>query len=360
MMMDDDGIRAALIAANLSPATLRTYLAALKRTSDALRGKPLAAVLRAPRTSVAALRAALHDKSEQTLATTVGALGAVLKHVPGVIPCDERLRAVRAAWGELYSSLRDGTIERMKAGVPTPQQRATHVPWAAIVAKNAALRAAARAERDPRRKPGLLMDALLSAFFVDLEPRRQSDYHRLHVCRTRAELAAADADPDAAYVWIGDDGPAPYLVVRQFKTAWKHGAWRTELPAELAADLRESLRVQPRAFVFVTADRRPFSVASFTSHHNARLSRWFGPHVSNNTLRHARATDVYANRSLSLLERERIALAMGHSKGMHEMYAFVDDSATGSSGSGVMTTTIDGVTYRCYPVGGETQSSSST
>jgi hypothetical protein len=76
--------------------------------------------------------------------------------------------------------------------------------------------------------------------------------------------------------------------------------------------------------VFCQADGTPYTANAFTKMHNARLKAWFGnPAVTNNSLRHAMATQVMADPTLALGERRRIAADMGHGVEANMTYAVV-------------------------------------
>jgi hypothetical protein len=171
-------------------------------------------------------------------------------------------------------------------------------------------------------------EALLSGFYVDLEPRRQADYHRLYVQRGHGARERARVDREPAHVDVAVDPPV--LEVRRHKTAGsaRLGVHRAVVPPRLAALLRTSLAldVRPRDYVFQPlggTGEGAWTVGAFTKHRLRRLKAWFGPGTTNNSLRHARATAAAADPTLTTGERLQIARAMGHSIETHLGYAFV-------------------------------------
>ena len=198
------------------------------------------------------------------------------------------------------------------------------------------------------------MDALLFAMYTEIPPRRQADYHRVFLLTDRRKQGRRAAR-EPAHVDL--TLKAPRIYVRQHKTARVSGEWSHELPPDLVANIRASLLAQPREHLFTTAvdGVTPFDrVASFAQHHNRALKRWFGPHASNNSLRHAMATHV-DQQGVTLRERKEVARAMGHGALMNMAYAFrtkePKEGGVSEDGSFQTTRAVKGraVRFTCRP-----------
>jgi hypothetical protein len=295
-----------------------------------------------PNETYARLDAALRPKSVQTLATTLGGLLAILKHTGMREDIEHGGKASRFGkrWQALYKPLMKELDERRKEGVPTDRQAAGAVSWLHVMAKNEELIAAAT------KKPlGLeaTLDALLSSIYVDMEPRRQGDYRRVYLMRSKGSAERASKEPAHVDMTL----KKPTIEVREFKTAKTTGTWRAELPERTASLL---LQLPPsREYLFAREDGTPFKVSGYTDYHNRKLKAWFGPKASNNSLRHARASVIQSDFTMSAGEKDAAAKAMGHSPGMNQRYAYLP-SANGGTVE-IVGRGKDGkaVVYECTP-----------
>lgn len=313
-----------LIDAGLKPSTQAVYLSAVKRVEKLL-DEDLLDILARPRISYGKLSDLLREKSIYTLLTTVASLVAVMKHIGyesdsfvlerkefgeegqrrrggtgAKLSPAERIR-VQKQWARLQADLATEVDTIRSSGQPYGRQQKNALVWDDVLRQNS---------RIQKERPGT-QESLLSGFYVYLEPRRQSDYHRLFLLDCPSKIERAAKEP--AYVDLTAE--RPFVKVMEFKTAKTKGPWTKELPPELLADLRLFLSSfgKKRDYVFQYPDGRPYNVDNFTKYHNSLLKKWFGEHVSNNSLRHARATHVFGDPSVSYGERKRIAHDMGHS-----------------------------------------------
>jgi integrase len=101
-----------------------------------------------------------------------------------------------------------------------------------------------------------------------------------------------------------------------------HGTYETVLPSTLEGQIKASLVKKPREYLFMQANGSPYDhVASFAAHHNRFLKKTFGDNVSNNSLRHAKATHLNSRAGVTLGERRAVARAMGHGVEMNLAYS---------------------------------------
>jgi integrase len=283
----------------ISQRTLLTYRAALARTKDAL-DRPFCQLLMLPATTFKALKSKIGN--EKTLEVTVASLLGVMKHVglrDGVTEFN--------LWRGIQRPLQARTAWHAQNGVPTPRQVAGLLDWSDVVKKNDELKATEYGSAEQ----------LLSSMYVDLPPRRQSDYYRTYLVRRKQDLAAGRSEP--AYIDL-TKSPA-VLHVQEYKTAKAHGEWKTVLPNTLDVALRTSLVQRPRTHLFMGSNNKPYETAdTFTKFHNKALKTWFGAGVTNNSLRHAMATRA-ENTHMTLKQREVLAKAMAHTLATHRSYA---------------------------------------
>lgn len=152
-----------LSAAGLKASTVAVYKQALRR-AEKLAALPALSVWMRPRSSYAALEAALRDRSLYTLLTTVAGLTSTMRHarfsedsfplasrVDGDVT--DRVRAHRQ-WMRIHEALSREVDDLRSSGRPYGRQARLVLTWAEVLAKDAQLRSQA---------PGSL-ESLLSGF----------------------------------------------------------------------------------------------------------------------------------------------------------------------------------------------------
>jgi hypothetical protein len=343
----DDEVRKKLDGASVSAGTRQVYLGAMRRAQSVMGGMSVCEILARPNQSFALLEDALRPKSAQTLATTIGGLLGVMKHVG--MREDKEHGGIAARFGKrwqaMYQPLMKELDERRLAGTPSERQEAGAVSWLAVVKKNEALSDAGMKRTATGED---IQDALLSSFYVDMEPRRQGDYHRVYVMMTEGGRAAAEAEPSHIDMTL----KKPVIVVKEHKTARGGGPWTAVLPSTTVKLLRRRMsRKGASSYVFAREDGKPYTTKGFTYYHNRKLREWFGGAVSNNSLRHARASVIQSDFTMTSGEKDAAALAMGHTPGMNKRYAYRPVVMDGDKVEIVGRRRADGrlVVYECKP-----------
>jgi hypothetical protein len=166
--------------------------------------------------------------SSAALANALAVILAVIKWSEQTFP-----DKIRSRWAELHHDVQSHVSQEFMSG-----QKKTSMKWPEVYEKNNTLYAKAMQSKEPKA----LMDALISSFYVDLEPRRQQDYYRLAFNKSAAEH---EAYLDAEYTT---------MTIPQFKTSKSLGEFVKILPVKVTELLRESLLAQPRTHVFVGRD----------------------------------------------------------------------------------------------------------
>lgn len=199
---------------------------------------------------------------------------------------------------------------KYKSNEPTEKQKEAYVSYERLVEIRDAL------------EPG--SDARLLLFMYTEIPPVRSDYYCTRIYATPPR----DGDDCGNYLVLpptARGGPAR-LVLQEYKTSKRYNKIVTDLPPAVVAELRASLARQPRDHVFVSRrtgvgfrQRHAFNVWA-----NALLREVTGnPNITLTMLRH-----VFVSRrdlalhTLSGVEQDRIARAMGHSVGMQRGYSW--------------------------------------
>ena len=343
----DDEVRKRLDGASVSPGTRQVYLGAMRRAQSVMGRMSVCEILARPNESFSRLEAALRPKSVQTLATTIGGLLGVMKHAG--MREDKENGGIAARFGKrwqaIYQPLMKELDERRLAGTPSLRQEAGNVSWLLVVKKNEELADAALKKHATSEQ---IQDALLSSFYVDMEPRRQGDYHRVYVMMTEADRVNDTQEPSHIDLTM----KKPVIIVKEHKTARSGGPWTAVLPLTTLRLLRRQMSRKGAAnYVFAREDGKPYTTKGFTYYHNRKLREWFGGTVSNNSLRHARASVIQSDFTMTSGEKDAAALAMGHTPGMNKRYAYRPVALDGDKVEIVGRRRADGrlVVYECKP-----------
>ena len=287
------------------------------RQLEGICGEEIIKILKNPDESMKKIRVSSGLTTTGARANALAVLLSVLKH------CDlsekEVPKKTRKRWSELHAE------EQLQATTEfTSGTTKTALKWSRVHDKNEELYTKAMGKG---AYPKDVTEALMSSFYVDLEPRRQEDYIRLYV-----KTEASEVSPESSYVDMSVSKPV--LHVGEYKTSRSMKAWHKELPERLAILLKYSLMLEPRKYVFVGRDGEAYKTAgAWAKHHNGKLSKWYGEGSTVMGLRHARATAVSHDTRYSAKERAEIARDMGHGTTTNMAYAQNEDTQELPDGS---------------------------
>jgi hypothetical protein len=145
-------------------------------------------------------------------------------------------------------------------------------------------------------------------------PPKRLDYNALRVITTKQ----APPSYKGNYVLLPASGKAT-LVLQKFKTAKAYGPLVEQIPADLAAELRQSMKLFPRHYVFVGRDDDAMTKSTY----GKLIRRVFEEHVGKpctiNSIRHAYISENATN-DRTYGELTNMARSMGHSTAMQMQY----------------------------------------
>lgn len=153
---------------------------------------------------------------------------------------------------------------------------------------------------------------LLIAFYTYIPPMR-ADYGCVSI------IKYGDNPPTANYLMT--DEKECTLTMRDFKTSKSYGEIKQKLPNELFLLLQESLKLQPRDWLFCNRYGSPFNRSNFSSWANEGLSRVFSKDFSLTFFRHIFLSQLP---KMTLSERQRVANLMGHSLDQQVAYQWIN------------------------------------
>ena len=312
------------LSEGITDSTKKNYATQLRRVqricSDSFSEEGVAVSIREivmqPKRTMRSLNRAMHGSSLQSLSQMVLAIKAVLNHAGDTVVGVENVEKLKKKWASIHAPM-DAKVksDRMK-NIPTKHQALSMLTWSKVYDNNLRLRSICDGKKVPTACD--VADLLLSSMYVTINPRRVLDYSRLYIMTN----ALADI-PDGTTGIIDMTKKRPTITVTSHKNMKHSGKWTKIMPAQLVADLKLSLSVTPRSYAFETSRGEPYNSSDvFSAYQRSRLLAWFGVPATPTTLRHSRASQVAADPTMSLQEKDAIAKEMGHALSTHFQYAF--------------------------------------
>lgn len=203
-------------------------------------------------------------------------------------------------WYPYYEQISEEINDRIKNNIPTERQAKNQIDWKDVLKVRDSL-------------PFGSYPHVLLSLYTYVPPRRQMDYMDMRVYIDPNAVVSLNHNHFHIY---SNKYKAPYMFVNKFKNAQHFKSFfNKEIPHKLAQTIKASLKESPREFLFVQKSGQPYTdVNSFTHFSNRMLKDIFKcPGMSVNVLRHSFATYANAIPNITVGERQRNAIKMGHS-----------------------------------------------
>lgn len=210
-------------------------------------------------------------------------------------------------WNKIHEQIRQPIETKYKSNIPTQRQQKAYIDFQELIEIRDSL-------------PIGSIPRLLLAMYTYIPPVR-SDYYRTKIYFETPKDNKYEEDN----VIILDDKTKRYiLVLEKYKTAKVYGVKVIDLPIELVNEIKQSLKLFPREYLFISQGTgQKFDLeASFNNWANRCLKRTLNkPTFTISMLRHIFIT----RRDLKLeeksgLEQNEIANIMGHSVEQQRKY----------------------------------------
>lgn len=215
-------------------------------------------------------------------------------------------------WYTFFDKVHKTIKERENNNIPTPRQELNNVLWHDVLKVRDAL-------------PFASLPHLLLSIYTFVPPRRQMDYMAMRIYRNADDIVPLNHNHFHLY---SNKYKSPYMFVSDFKNAkyFQTGFFNKEIPSPLVKIIKRSLKDSPRDYLFVQANGQAYTdVNSFQKFTNRTLKQIFNkPGMSVNVLRHSFATYVNSIPNITVGERERTAIKMGHSLKKTMAYALAE------------------------------------
>lgn len=241
---------------------------------------------------------------DSTLKSYLSAVLAIFRHNPGLM---EQHKELRTKWYEAFQEVHARIDERYRHNQPTQKQKDVYVPFSDIIA--------ARNKLDIGSE-----DKLLLSFYTYLPPLR-CDFN--HVRIYRGNINESDPTIETNYIHLRPSSIGPsYLILGEFKTQKSFPDYKKELPEELTKELRKSLELEPRNYLFIDRNGRPFHPKSYIQWANRIFARVLGKRMTVSMIRHSFINSLDFNK-LTVAEKEQIAKDMAHSVTTQDRYRLI-------------------------------------
>lgn len=285
-----------------SKKTLRPYM---DKWIHLFKGEeqPLSYVIQHPEESMKRLKRIRPPPSLHARHHYLNAVNSLLRHVKWLAN-DKRYDVTRDTWRAMTSDNWEPVRDRMDSNRPTERQSVGMIRFEDVVAA-----------RD--KLPYASDERILLGMFTYLPPARGGDYHALRVVKG----TTGDCDQGNCVVVTSTQVK---IVLRKFKTVQKYGIIEHLAPIELADEIRESLRLRPRKYLFHHVDDldEPYSRSAFSDWSRMRLKSIFGKPTTLTIIRHAFISDtVDFNRPIK--ELQQLASSMGHTITTQKRYQHI-------------------------------------
>lgn len=227
----------------------------------------------------------------------VTALKSLFQEAPGL---KQKYPEIFIKWDEIHKQVRQPINAKYQSNKPTERQEEAYVSFDELERKRDSLEIGS--------------DARLLLSLYTLVPPLRSDYNLVAIYKNDKDIKYDN------YLILNNN---PYLVITKYKTAKTYKDIKIDLPKKLVKEIKESLKLKPREFIFVQKNGKPYEKSNtFNRWANRTLKSLFDKkNISLSTLRHIYIT----RRDLKLeeksgLERNKIAQMMGHSVGTQQNY----------------------------------------
>ena len=284
--------------ASLAPITKTKYNTYLVRWLSF--GIPnLESLIKDSKTAIEVLQKAPIKQTDSVFHSYYSAIVAYIEH-----EAPESLKAFKDEWKEIQRGNYKERSEHYQNQEPTALQKGIELNWKEVI------------EVRDKLPPGI--DRLLLAFYTHIPPVR-ADYNAVHLLKSEDPLPKGEN-----YIILGSDYN---LVIQEFKTAKTYKTIEHVLPPLLKKELEDSLKADPRSWLFVKRSTKkssgePMSGTEFSNWANRILTRVFEKRTTLTALRHSYTSSGLIDFNGSLRGLTKSARLMGHSVSMSMGYVW--------------------------------------
>lgn len=281
--------------ADLSNVTKRTYLERLRYMIQDTK-TDLYTILTNPKKYLDWIKN--HSSSLQTQKSYISAILAVFKHTPDIKKTEQKHYY---DWYQGFKEIHHQIDQKYKMNQPTDKQQQAYVPYADIIRKRDELAKGSR-------------ERLLLAMYTYLPPLR-SDFNQIYLYDKKP---ASYEHPN--YIRLFESSPK--LILNEYKTVVKNDSFEKELPPELVSEIKDSLEKEPREWLFMDRNNKPYKENSYNRWVNRTLQKLFKKALTISLIRHSYINSLDFNK-MTIIEKEKIAKDMAHTVNTQDRYRLI-------------------------------------
>ena len=278
-------------AVDLSEKSKEIYLQRLKSWKDGT-GKTVLTVIRNPKKYIKWLKE--NKKELHTQKAYIAVIMAMFKHTDGL---KDKYKTAHDEWYEEYNKITKEIEEQYKSNLPSERQKDGFVSLKEIIEKRDALPVGSK-------------ERLLLSMYTYIPPLR-NDYNRVLIVPEGEVVKKGESN----YLLMKEGK----LVIGDHKTARAIGAYENILPDELMKEIKTSLEMRPRSWLFSNEEDEPYSSNTFNRWVNRVLSKVVKEGLTITIIRHIYITEIDYNRC-SIKEKEKVGKLMCHGVSMQDRY----------------------------------------
>lgn len=220
-----------------------------------------------------------------------------------------KLQEAHNRWRTFHEHMDSFQEAKYKKHMPELKQLAKYTPMEDIELKYKELE-----KSDPHKDLANSLIFILLSIVTSTPPKR-SDYGSMEVFYNK--------DPnkkDVNYIVLNQNRPS-YMVFNKYKTSKEYFRVDQELPTKTARDIKDSIRRNPRSYLFVNRFGNPFATNDGFSKFVVRVFRnLFGKETGVTMLRHIYITEKLSFDEMDDIELEEVARQMLHSTKLQRKY----------------------------------------
>jgi len=280
--------------ADLSSVTKRTYLERLRYMIQETK-TDLYEILTHPEKYIQWIKD--HSQSLQTQKSYISAILAIFKHTPDMKKKEQKYYY---DWYQGFKEIHELIDKRYKLNEPSDKQKDSYVSFEDIIKKRDSLPIGSK-------------ERLLLSLYTYLPPLR-SDFNEVYLY-----LEEPKSFEYKNFMMLYD---TPTLVLNEYKTVRKKDVFKKELPEELISEIKTSLKEEPRTWLFMDRENKPYLVNSYNRWVNRTLKKLFNKALTISLIRHSYINSLDFNR-LTVMEKENIAKDMAHTVNTQDRYRLI-------------------------------------
>ena len=281
--------------ADLSNVTKRTYLERLRYMIQDTK-TDLYTILTNPKKYLDWIKN--HSSSLQTQKSYISAILAVFKHTPDIKKTEQKHYY---DWYQGFKEIHQQIDQKYKMNQPTDKQQQAYVAYADIIRKRDELAKGSR-------------ERLLLAMYTYLPPLR-SDFNQIYLYDKKPT-----SYEHSNYIRLFES--TPKLILNEYKTVVKNDSFEKELPPELVTEIKESLEKEPREWLFMDRNNKPYKENSYNRWVNRTLQKLFKKALTISLIRHSYINSLDFNK-MTIIEKEKIAKDMAHTVNTQDRYRLI-------------------------------------